>query len=184
MYEQEVAGKLLAVACLMLPAAVHAGTSVDTVTVNGTVAQFAEWTSTTDTITIATPLSSVGTPQTGSVNLTLYANKAVNITAAGGTNGGVLTEAGSATLTTKYKLTGVGLASPDVAYKLASAAAGNFFDAANTYAIDYQAGTGSYAVTLSVEMSAPGCRRPGFRPLHLRCRIYRHLLKKICTDGS
>src|SRR5436190_13051521 len=133
--------KLLAVACLMLPAAVQAGTSVDTVTVNGTVAQFAEWTSTTDTITIATPLSSVGTPQTGSVNLTLYANKAVTITAAGGTNGGVLTNAGLDTLTTKYKLTGVGLASPDVAYKLASSAsAGNFFHAGNTYAIDYQAG--------------------------------------------
>jgi hypothetical protein len=152
--------KLLAVAFFMLPAAGQAGTSDNTVTVNGSVAQFAEWTATTATITIGTPLSSVGTPQTGSVNLTLYANKAVNITAAGGTNGGVLTEAGSATLTTKYKLTGLGLASPDVAYKLASAAAGNFFDAANSYAIDYQAGTGSYAVTLSVEMSAPSSAAP------------------------
>ena len=153
---------LLAAACIMLPAVVRGGTSTDTVTVNGTVAQFAEWSSTTDTITIATPLSSVSVPQTGSVNLTLYANKATTITAAGGTHAGVLTDGGAHTLTTKYKLTGAGLTTPDGAYKVAdSANAGEFFHAGNTYAIDYQAGTGSYAVTLSVQMSAP----PGAAPV-------------------
>jgi hypothetical protein len=151
---------LLAAACMMLPAVVRGGTSTDTVTVNGTVAAFAEWSAATNTINIATPISSVSVAQTGSVNLTLYANATTSISAAGGTHAGILTN-GAYTLTTKYKLTGVGLAAPDAAYKLAdSANAGEFFHSGNTYAIDYQAGTGSYAVTLSVQMSAP----PGAAP--------------------
>jgi hypothetical protein len=153
--------KLLVGACLVLPAIVRAGTSTDTVTINGTVAPFVEWATSTDTITIATPLSSTFVPQSGSVNLTLYANKSATITAAGGINGGVLTDGSAHTLTTKYKLTGTGLSAADGAYKNASAvSAGDFFHVANTYPINYQAGVGTYAVTLSVEMSAPGSASP------------------------
>lgn len=150
---------MLAAGCILLPSAVRATDSLPTtITVNGSVADFAEWATTSDTITIATPLSSVATPQTGSVNLTLYANKAASISAAGGpTNAGVLTS-GTNVLTTKYKLTGAGLSSPDGGFKTADTS--NFFGVANTYAIDYHATAGSYAVTLTVEMSAPGAAAP------------------------
>ena len=152
---------MLAAGCILLPSAVRATDAPPTtITVNGTVAAFAEWATTSDTITIATPLSSVSTPQTGSVNLTLYANKAASISAAGGTNSGVLTN-GSSTLATRYMLTGAGLTSPDGGFKVAdSASAGQFFHSGNTYAIHYSATSGTYAVTLSVEMSAPTTAAP------------------------
>ncbi len=152
---------VLAAACVLtVPAILLAGTTGTLVTVSEQVDSFAEWDSATHTIAVAdftAHITAVSQSQTADGSYTLYSNCATSIlpTAVAGApdNSGVLKDVTSATysLTTSYKLTGAGLTAPDAAWKAAGNAAGQFFNAGNTYAIAYVLGTGSYSVHLQVQ---------------------------------
>lgn len=155
-------------ACLLLAPATAwaAGSAGTTVTITGTVDTFAEWDSATQTIAPAdfgTNINAVNQTRTATKTFVLYMNADVSIAPStdAAKNNGILTDVatGTQTLTTQYRLTG-DLGTPDVAYKLAGTAAGQFFEGTNTYDITHVGGDGSYDVTLSVQMSSPAAAAP------------------------
>ena len=153
----------LLVACiLMVPMAAWAATVDTTVTINGSVATFAEWDSTTQTVNIAA-ITAVNQSKVGTGTFQLYMNGDVDVSAAGGTNSGVLKDNATSTysLTTEYHLQG-DLDVPDLAgtWLAAGAGAGEFFEAGHKYHITHDAGTGSYAVTLEVRVTSPAAAAP------------------------
>jgi hypothetical protein len=152
---------VLLTACLMIPATLWAGSVATTITLTGTVDQFAEWDSATQTIAAVDwsgHITAVNQSQTVSKGFVLYANDDVVLEPTAGASSGILTS-GTETLTTEYQLRG-DLTVPDAAYKAAGAGGGQFFAAANDYAITHVPGDGAYAVTLMARMTSPAARAP------------------------
>jgi hypothetical protein len=149
-------------ACLLLSPVVALATDVaTTVTITGTVETFAEWDSATQTILAVDfddNITGVGQTRTAAGTFVLYMNGDVSIAPTAGANAGVLTN-GTETLTTKYKLTG-DLDTPEVAFTIAAAGAGEFFDADNDHAITHVGGTGAYDVILNVQMISAAAEAP------------------------
>jgi hypothetical protein len=141
-------------ACLIMVPAITRATTITSgsISITGTVDQFAEWASVTNIA--ATDFSGhiTGTNQTKTAHtdLTLYTNLDVTIAATAGTNSGILTDASSNTLVTAYDITSAAI-SVDPGMQAAAA----FFNVANTYSLVHTAGTGSYTVRLTVSMSSP-----------------------------
>lgn len=152
---------LLAVCLAIFPATLQATDVTTTVGITATVDPFAEWDAANQTIAAAdfdARITGVNQTRTATKTFALYMNTNVTITPSAGANSGILTLAGE-TLTTQYRITG-DVTVPDVAYKLAGAAAGQFFEGTNTYAITHVAGDGAYDVTFSVQASSPAAEAP------------------------
>jgi hypothetical protein len=154
MFKKALAWAALAT-CLAIPSRAFCS-NVSTVTVNATVDEIIEWNSATPTVTIAN-VAAINTPYTGNTTLALYSNHTANVSVAvtaGDANNGVLKEAGGDSLTTQYKLTGTGLASPDAAWVPAA----TFIT--NSYVVTYAAGQGTYQVIVNAQATAPAGRAP------------------------
>jgi len=146
-----------ALGLLLWPMVASAKTSSVVVTISVAVDTFAEWADPAPVVfetDWSGHVSRMKQPQTVSKMLVLYANVDTLLTAAGGTNGGVLTRAGQQ-LQTAYQVTG-DVAAPDVTYKPAA----QFFGSGNSYRVTYVPGTGAYAVNLNVRAMAPADRAP------------------------
>ena len=141
---------------IFIPALVQAASAPPaTVTITATVDGFAEWANTAPAIVAADwtgHITQASQTRTVSLANTLYTNVDTTITPTAGTNSGILT-LGAQTLTTAYQITG-SVDTPDVAYKVAAAGAGQFFNAGNTYVLTHVPGTGSYTVNLLAQMSS------------------------------
>lgn len=167
MLEKSPLPVLLFVCLMMVPMVALAGGPVATVvSITGTVDQFAEWAPANQTIAAAdfdNHINGVNQTRTASNTFKLYMNNTLTLTPTtdAGKNLGVLTDGSAHTLTTKYKLNCAAMAAGgDAAYKLAAAGVGEFFNAGNTYTVTHAAGTGSYDVTLWVQMLSPVASAP------------------------
>lgn len=143
-------------ACLVLATVASGGSDPATVSITATVDAFAEWADHSPTIAAADwsgHIADSSTPITVTKALTLYTNVNVTITPTTTVNSGILTN-GSATLTTSYQITG-DVGTPDAGWKAAGTDPGEFFNAANTYAVTHVSGTGSYTINLLSQASSP-----------------------------
>jgi hypothetical protein len=154
MFKKALAWAALAT-CLAIPSRAYCS-NVSTVTVNTTVQEIIEWSSATPSVTVA-DVTAINTPTTGNTTLALYSNHTANVSVAvtaGDAKNGVLTEVGTDTLTTKYKLTGTGLAAPDGAWVPAA----TFIT--NSYVVTYVPAQGTYEVIVNAQATAPAGRAP------------------------
>jgi hypothetical protein len=141
------------------------GTDATNVTVNATVDAFAEWADHAPVIDKDADwdghITAVNTAQHATKALVIYTNSNVTIAPTAGAHSGILTN-GTQTLVTQYKLTGADLSTTaDSSWKNAGTASGEFFDSANNaYAITHVSGTGSYTVTLNVQMTSQTNQAP------------------------
>lgn len=156
---------LAVIAVVGIAASMATASEVGTaVTINATVAGFAEWASATYTIaageftgsiTGANQQKTLTTPK----ELTLYMNATVTLTPTGTGSSGILTN-GTETLTTSYQIQG-DVDSADSAYIAAGTGEAEFFDTVtpNTYAISHAPGTGTHVIDLLVK-AASGADAP------------------------
>jgi len=161
MRKQAMMAAVVVAAGLMLAPMASAGSAPATVSIAATVDTFAEWANASPAIAPGDWGGHIGAAnqtRTATKALALYANVTTTLTPTAGTNSGVLTN-GTDTLATSYKITG-DVTVPDVAYKPAGSAGGEFFAAANTYTVTQVAGDGSYAINLSVQAVSPNNRAP------------------------
>jgi hypothetical protein len=128
--------------------------STGPINVTVTVDAFAEWAAANSYTIAATDFDGhiTGATQTRTAtrDLTFYTNVAVTITAAGGTNAGVLTDATTSThpLTTQYNLTANSGANTWLGAATALATPVTFF--ARSYPLDISSAAGTYTMRLTV----------------------------------
>jgi len=161
MRKQAMMAAVVVAAGLMLAPMALAGSTPATVSITATVDTFAEWANASPTIgpdDWSGHIGAVDQTRTATKALTLYANVTTTLTPTAGTNSGILTN-GTETLATSYKITG-DVTVPDVAYKPAGSAGGEFFAAANTYTVTHVAGDGSYGMSVSVQVVSPNNKAP------------------------
>jgi hypothetical protein len=155
----------LAAALMLTPTTAQGATAgTGAITVTATVDAFAEWATTNDYAIDAADfnghITAVTQTRTATRDLTLYTNVAVTVTAAGGTNAGILKDVTTSThvLTTQYNLTANSGANGWLGAATALTDPATFFG--RSYALDIATAAGTYTMRLTVTATPPAGAAP------------------------